>query len=91
MSKKILQKAIDLAGSQSELARRLRTDRPDTKIAQRHISKWLTMGKEPVPPAEWVIPICRAIEWQITPHELRQDLYPEPGDGVPFVFRGVAA
>lgn len=34
-------------------------------------------------PAERVIPIARATDWRVTPHELRPDLYPNASDGVP--------
>lgn len=30
-----------------------------------------------------VIPVCAATGWQITPHELRPDIYPNPSDGLP--------
>lgn len=33
--------------------------------------------------AERVIPVARATGWQITPHELRPDLYPYLADGLP--------
>ncbi len=33
--------------------------------------------------AERVIPIASATGWRITPHALRPDLYPNPGDGLP--------
>jgi len=30
-----------------------------------------------------VISVCAATGWQITPHELRPDVYPNPTDGLP--------
>ncbi|WP_083764724.1 transcriptional regulator [Sodalis glossinidius] len=58
--------------SQSELGRRL-GKRPQT------ISGWF---KKRVP-AEEVLPACNALNWKITPHELRPDKYPNPTDGLP--------
>jgi len=34
-------------------------------------------------PADRVIPVCRAVNWTVTPHELRSDIYPNPSDGMP--------
>lgn len=39
-------------------------------------------GQRPVPP-DRVIPIAEATGWEVTPHELRPDLYPYPDDGLP--------
>ena len=36
-----------------------------------------------MPPADVVIPICAFLDWQITPHELRADIYPNQLDGMP--------
>ncbi|MBL1626970.1 Cro/Cl family transcriptional regulator, partial [Klebsiella pneumoniae] len=30
-----------------------------------------------------VLNACRVLDWQVTPHELRPDLYPNPTDGLP--------
>lgn len=43
------------------------------------VSNWRNRG---IPDLE-IIPFCRAIEWKVTPHELRPDLYPHPDDGLP--------
>ena len=69
---KALQRAIDDAGSQVELARRIAT--PALPIKQQHIWNWLNRDKEV--PAEAVIPIEKATDGRITRHELRPDLYP---------------
>ncbi len=34
-------------------------------------------------PSERVLQVCRALDWAISPHELRPDLYPNPTDGLP--------
>lgn len=33
--------------------------------------------------AERVIAICKVTGWAVTPHEVRPDIYPNPGDGIP--------
>ncbi len=71
MDKK-LQNKILCQMSQSELGRRL-GKRPQT------ISVWFK-GRVP---AEWVLRTSEALTWQITPHELRPDLYPNVDDGLP--------
>ncbi|MGL9721650.1 transcriptional regulator [Symbiopectobacterium sp.] len=43
------------------------------------ISLWFKNG---VPPKK-VINLCKALEWQVTPHELRPDIYPNPMDALP--------
>ncbi|MFM1133834.1 MULTISPECIES: transcriptional regulator [Yersinia] len=58
--------------SQSELARRL------GKKSQT-VSFWFKNGV----PAKEVMNAARALNWAVTPHELRPDLYPNPTDGIP--------
>ncbi|WGM00650.1 transcriptional regulator [Arsenophonus nasoniae] len=43
------------------------------------ISSWFKNG---VPPKK-VLRLCEVLEWQVTPHELRPDIYPNPTDGIP--------
>lgn len=83
MSRESLQRAVDLAGGQASLARRVRALVQGSKISQVHVWGWLNSVKCKVPPAEVVIPIAEALEYRITPHELRADLYPNPSDGLP--------
>jgi DNA-binding transcriptional regulator YdaS (Cro superfamily) len=78
MSTAALQQAIDLAGSQTELARMI-------KKRQSNIASWLHRDKKV--PAEAVIPIAEALNYEVTPHQLRPDVYPDPQDGM----RGRAA
>ena len=44
-------------------------------------AKWLNAKR--IPPYR-VIPVSRAVNYQITPHELDPELYPYPNDGIPF-------
>ena len=83
MSKESLQKAVDLAGGQAQLARGIRSRMPDSKIGQVHVWGWINTVKIEVPPAEAVLAIADFLEYRITPHELRPDLYPNPCDALP--------
>jgi DNA-binding transcriptional regulator YdaS (Cro superfamily) len=69
-----LERAISLAGgTQGALAEAIGKK-------QAHIWNWL--NKHPVPP-EAVIRISKAVNYQVTPHELRPDIYPNTTDGMP--------
>ncbi|MBK8399994.1 MAG: helix-turn-helix domain-containing protein [Propionivibrio sp.] len=83
MCKEILRKAVDLANGQTELARGIRAHMPGSRTSQVTVWYWLNEAKIEVPPADVVIPICAFLDWQITPHELRADIYPNPLDGMP--------
>lgn len=83
MSKETLTRAVQLAGGQVHLARRIRERLPDSKIGQVHIWGWLNSVKIEVPPADVVIPIAQALGYRMTPHQIRADLYPNPTDALP--------
>ena len=75
-----LQKAVRLAGSQSELARRIDSvlrrsggGPKGGKVRQGYVGKWLQKGRVP---DYAVIPIEVAVDGGVTRHELRPDLYP---------------
>lgn len=51
-------------------------------VKQAHIWHWINK-KEGQAPAQHVIPIAEATTWQVTPHDLRPDIYPNPTDGMP--------
>lgn len=90
MSRESLQKAVDFAKGQAPLARKIKAMMPGSKVGQVHIWGWLHTVKMEVPPAEAVIPISAAVDWQVTPHELRPDIYPSPADGLPSTERKAA-
>jgi len=69
MATDALQKAVDLAGGQLPLAKMI-------GVRQGDVWKWLNRAKREVPPAEYAIPIERAVGGQVTRHELRPDIYP---------------
>lgn len=64
-----LKRACELAGGQTSLAKRIGT-------RQQLVSYWLSSSKRGVP-GEFVLAIER--ETGVPRHELRPDLYPEPG------------
>ena len=64
-----LQRAVSIAGSQAELARRM-----GGKVKQQHISFWLKGDL----PAEQVRAVVAATDGEVSAHQLRPDLYP-PG------------
>jgi hypothetical protein len=81
MSKLILQKVIDLlGGNQQDLADVLATE--TEPIKQAHVWKWLNTTKNGIPERH-VINACKSVNWQVTPYELRKDIYPHPDDGLP--------
>jgi len=83
MSSEALNEACKIAGSQTNLVRRILAICPDSKIMPPAIWAWVKSGRADRPPAEYVLPIAQAVDWQITPHQLRTDLYPHPCDGMP--------
>lgn len=68
MTSNPLQKAIKLAGSQAELARRIGKK-------QAHIWNWLHRDK--IVPAEAVLSIEAATEGQVSRYDLRPDIFGE--------------
>lgn len=66
MSQTALEKAVEVVGSQAELARRIGKK-------QAHIWNWLNRDKQL--PAEVVLAIEGATEGRVTRHELRPDIF----------------
>ncbi|MGL6245682.1 transcriptional regulator [Pseudomonas sp.] len=48
-------------------------------LSPQAVYKWLSAGV----PAGRVLAVCEATGWQVTPHVLRPDIYPNPSDGLP--------
>lgn len=65
--------------TQNDLAKKL-------GVTQAMISK-IVLSKCP---AETVLSLSEVSGWQVTPNELRPDLYPHPQDGLPDHLREVA-
>ncbi|WP_460420792.1 YdaS family helix-turn-helix protein [Pseudomonas sp. ZL2] len=59
---------VRLAGGQAELARRCNTSQPRI---------WQCVHRNQRVPADLVIPFEKAVNGQVTRHQLRPDLYPE--------------
>lgn len=72
-------KAISMVGSQTALANRIGKK-------QSHIWTWLNRDKRV--PAESVLAVAEAVGFEVTPHQLRPDIYPNPDDGLPEDMRG---
>jgi DNA-binding transcriptional regulator YdaS (Cro superfamily) len=68
-----LEKSIEVAGGLSSLAALLGT-------TVQVVSNWRSRG---VVPVERVIDVARCTGFQVTPHDLRPDIYPNATDGVP--------
>lgn len=80
MLKTPLEELIEIAGGQSALAETV--TKSSKYLSQSTISAWLNRFNHRVGP-EYVLPICRSVDWRMTPHRLRPDLYPHPHDGLP--------
>lgn len=65
-----LERAIKIAGGQSALARKL-----GPPIRQGQIRNWLYRDKKIS--SKWIIPIEKAVNEQVTRHELAPDIYPK--------------
>jgi hypothetical protein len=46
---------------------------------QQSVAFWLKNGV----PDVHVIPLAASVEYRVTPHRIREDLYPHPDDGLP--------
>lgn len=75
MSQSPLQRAIEIKGTQVALAKAI-------GVKQPYIWNWLNRDGGKVPPS-LVLKTCEAVEWAVTPHDLRPDIYPNPTDGLP--------
>ena len=87
MSKETLIEAVRLAGGQAHLAAGIRRRCPGSKVGQVHVWGWLNSVKMEVPPADVVLPIAEHLNYRLTPHDLRPDLYPNPTDALPLGMR----
>ena len=80
MNTEPLKKAIDYCEGITALAVKI-NEKPNT------VSMWIQRDNLP---ADKVIPVSEATGWQVTPNQLRPDLYPHPHDGLPENMRQVA-
>lgn len=81
--KEALAKVLSICNdNQTELAARIGK-------GQSIVGKWVTRDERVG--HGFVIAVSEAVQWQVTPHELRPDLYPHPDDGLPVQLRSVAS
>lgn len=78
--KEQLQRAVALLNGQSALALAASAAGPK-KVERQHIGNWLTRDEQVS--AEYVLQVSAATGYEVTPHQLRPDLYPNPTDGLP--------
>ena len=74
-----IRRAVELAKGQKSLAAKINQHLPDDvkPISQPYISGWLLRDMSTkVPPAEYVLPIVRAVNYHLNPSDLRPDIYP---------------
>jgi DNA-binding transcriptional regulator YdaS (Cro superfamily) len=86
LMKQNLQKIIELLGNSQTKFAYVLSNETNKPVKQAHVWKWLNSTKDGIP-AEHVIPACKAVDWKVTPNELRPDLYPHPNDGLPSELR----
>lgn len=72
-----LKRAIDLAGGQAALAKRMKPP-----VKPQAVQQWKRV------PDGQVLNVAQALDFGVTPHELRSDLYPYPDDALPLPMRG---
>lgn len=71
-----IQRACELAGGQSALARLL--SKPEAPVSPQVVQHWCRNNRVP---AERVLAVEAAVEGQVTRYDLRPDLYPRGGIG----------
>lgn len=49
-------------------------------ISSQAVGKWIYASGVP---QKRIIPLCQFLEWQVTPHEIDPEAYPNPTDGLP--------
>jgi DNA-binding transcriptional regulator YdaS (Cro superfamily) len=80
-----LRRAIDLAGGQASLAKRLdeigRQQAPVMRCKPQNVWAWL--NRDMRVPGEWARFVAEAVNFQVVPAEIRPDIYPNPTDGLP--------
>lgn len=77
-----LLKAIDLCDGQTRLAEKIGT-------GQATVSAWVNRFNHQTG-VDFVLKVAEATSWQVTPHQLRPDIYPHPHDGLPESMRNTS-
>ncbi|MBL8511870.1 MAG: helix-turn-helix domain-containing protein [Betaproteobacteria bacterium] len=76
-----LEQACALSTTAAHLARAV-------GVSPQALQQWVNRGYVP---ATQVLKVSAAVDYQITPHQLRPDLYPYPEDALPPIHRKMAA
>lgn len=78
-----LQSVLEICKTAAELARRVQplVAPKGLKCSQSHVYNWVTRNRC-VPP-DYVIAVSQAVDWRVTPHSIRSDIYPHDSDGLP--------
>lgn len=76
--KKALERAVELAGGQAEVARKLTEvmGRQKKPVSQQQVWNWLFRNKGLLP-AEFAIPLETVVQQQVKRSDFRPDLYPK--------------
>lgn len=53
-------------------------------LPQQVVSRWANGHRVP---ASRVLQLCEIMGWEVTPHELRPDIYPNETDGLPVEYQ----
>src|SRR5688572_20640726 len=80
-----LRAAVDLAGGQAGLAKRLDEigQRLPEPLRCKPQNVWAWLNRDHRVPGEWARHIAEAVDFRVLPAQLRPDLYPNATDGVP--------
>ena len=80
-----MRRAIERAGSQAALAKRLdeigQRQSPALRCKPQNVWAWL--NRDLRVPGEWARLVSEAVDFAVLPHEIRRDLYPHVEDGIP--------
>lgn len=68
----VVKKKVAKQFSQRELAALMNTK-------QQNVSRWFNSKF----PSSRVFHLCQLMRWEVTPHDIRPDIYPNPTDGLP--------
>lgn len=82
MDNKALLRAVSVVGSQTALARKC-------GVIQQHVWNWINRDNRV--PAEFALRVAEATDFEVRPHDLRPDIYPNPNDCVPSRSKSAAA
>lgn len=56
-------------------------------VTPQAVNLWFSKNSVP---SRFVLRVCELVEWKVTPHGLRPDLYPHPEDGIPDSLRKIS-